>query len=253
MFLVGLSGGIASGKSTVVAILRELGCAVIDADVIAREVVQPHFKAYRQIVRYFGTEILLENGEINREALGNIIFSHPEKRQLLNSITHPEIQKEMLKQILKHFVLGCRYVILDIPLLFETNRLTKFMKYTVLVYCDPPTQLSRLRKRNGLSHAEAEARIASQLPLDEKRRLATHVIDNSGERESTRRQLCLWDGMLPLHGCGPWRGRGPLSPVGTYSGTSVNLGTLMSSQDNLFTGGIGDLPSPVSASPLSPG
>ncbi|XP_074782633.1 dephospho-CoA kinase domain-containing protein [Athene noctua] len=106
MFLVGLSGGIASGKSTVVAVLRELGCAVIDADVIAREVVQPRFKAYQQIVRYFGTEILLENGEINREALANIIFSHPEKRQLLNSITHPEIQKEMLKQILKHFVLG---------------------------------------------------------------------------------------------------------------------------------------------------
>ncbi|XP_052640956.1 dephospho-CoA kinase domain-containing protein isoform X4 [Harpia harpyja] len=135
MFLVGLSGGIASGKSTVVAVLRELGCAVIDADVIAREVVQPHFKAYRQIVHYFGTEILLENGEINREALGNIIFSHPEKRQLLNSVTHPEIQKEMLKQIWKYFVLGYRYVILDIPLLFETNRLTKFMKYTVLVYC----------------------------------------------------------------------------------------------------------------------
>ncbi|XP_075027294.1 dephospho-CoA kinase domain-containing protein isoform X5 [Calonectris borealis] len=139
MFLVGLSGGIASGKSTVVAVLRELGCAVIDADVIAREVVQPHFKAYQQIVRYFGTEILLENGEINREALGNIIFSHPEKRQLLNSITHPEIQKEMLKQILKYFVLGYRYVILDIPLLFETNRLPKFMKYTVLVYWFLPT------------------------------------------------------------------------------------------------------------------
>ncbi|XP_056218173.1 dephospho-CoA kinase domain-containing protein isoform X3 [Falco biarmicus] len=135
MFLVGLSGGIASGKSTVVAVLRELGCAVIDADVIAREVVQPHFKAYQQIVHYFGPEILLENGEINREALGNIIFSCPEKRQLLNSITHPEIQKEMLKQILKYFVLGYRYVILDIPLLFETKRLTKFMKYTVLVYC----------------------------------------------------------------------------------------------------------------------
>ncbi|XP_064030776.1 dephospho-CoA kinase domain-containing protein isoform X1 [Pogoniulus pusillus] len=139
MFLVGLSGGIASGKSTVVAVLRELGCAVIDADVIAREVVQPHFKAYQQIVSSFGTEILLENGEINREALGNIIFSQPEKRQLLNSITHPEIQKEMLKQILKYFVLGYRYVILDIPLLFETNRLTKFMKYTVLVYCFFPT------------------------------------------------------------------------------------------------------------------
>ncbi|KAM9174914.1 dephospho-CoA kinase domain-containing protein isoform 2-T2 [Mergus octosetaceus] len=134
MFLVGLSGGIASGKSTVVAVLRELGCAVIDADVTAREVVQPHLKAYQQIVRYFGTDILLESGEINREALGSIIFSQPEKRQLLNAITHPEIQKEMLKQVLKYFVLGYRYVILDIPLLFETNRLTKFMKHTVLVY-----------------------------------------------------------------------------------------------------------------------
>ncbi|KFO80889.1 Dephospho-CoA kinase domain-containing protein, partial [Cuculus canorus] len=189
MFLVGLSGGIASGKSTVVAVLQEVGCAVIDADVIAREVVQPHSKAHRHIVRCFGTEILSENGEINREALGNIIFSQPEKRQLLNCITHPEIQKEMLKQILKYFLLGYRYVILDIPLLFETNRLTKFMKYTILVYCDPPTQLSRLMKRNGLSQAQAEARIASQLPLDEKRKLATHVIDNSGDWESTRQQV----------------------------------------------------------------
>lgn len=134
MFLVGLSGGIASGKSTVVAVLRELGCAVIDADVIARQVVQPHSKAHQQILQHFGTEILLENGEINREALGNIIFSQPEKRRLLNSITHPEILKEMLKQVLKYFVLGYRYVILDIPLLFETHGLTRFMKYTVLVY-----------------------------------------------------------------------------------------------------------------------
>ncbi|XP_035757267.1 dephospho-CoA kinase domain-containing protein isoform X5 [Egretta garzetta] len=113
-------------------------CAVelaLTSGCLMLSVVQPHFKAYRQIVHYFGTEILLENGEINREALGNIIFSHPGKRQLLNSITHPEIQKEMLKQILKYFVLGYRYVILDIPLLFETNRLTKFMKCTVLVYC----------------------------------------------------------------------------------------------------------------------
>ncbi|KAF7234571.1 Dephospho-CoA kinase domain-containing protein [Varanus komodoensis] len=106
MFLVGLTGGIASGKSTAVAMLRELGCAIIDADVLARQVVQPGFLAYQRIVQSFGPEILLENGEINREALRNIIFSQPEKRQLLNSITHPEIQKEMLKQILKYFVLG---------------------------------------------------------------------------------------------------------------------------------------------------
>ncbi|XP_061445537.1 dephospho-CoA kinase domain-containing protein [Rhineura floridana] len=188
MFLVGLTGGIASGKSTVVAMLQALGCAVIDADVIARQVVQPRFLAYRRIVHSFGPEILLETGEINREALGSIIFSQPEKRQLLNSITHPEIQKEILKQILKYFVLGYRYVILDIPLLFETNTLTKFMKHTVLVYCDPQTQLVRLMQRNGLTRAEAEARIAAQLPLDQKVKLASHVIDNSGDLETTRKQ-----------------------------------------------------------------
>nr|XP_008111432.1 PREDICTED: dephospho-CoA kinase domain-containing protein isoform X1 [Anolis carolinensis] len=189
MFLVGLTGGIASGKSTVVAILQELGCAVIDADVIARQVVQPSFRAYERIVHSFGPEIILENGELNREALGSIVFSQPEKRRLLNSITHPEIQKEMLKQILKYFLLGHRYVILDIPLLFETNTLTKFMKHTVLVYCDPQSQLSRLMKRNGLTQAEAEARIAAQLPLDQKVKMAKHVIDNSGDAEATRRQV----------------------------------------------------------------
>uniref|UniRef100_A0A6J0U603 Dephospho-CoA kinase domain-containing protein isoform X1 n=2 Tax=Pogona vitticeps TaxID=103695 RepID=A0A6J0U603_9SAUR len=189
MFLVGLTGGVASGKSTVVAMLRELGCAVIDADVIARQVVQPCFQAYQRIVHSFGPEILLENGEINREALGSIIFSQPEKRQLLNSITHPEIQREMLKQILKYFVLGYRYVILDIPLLFETNRLTRIMKHTVLVYCDPQSQLSRLMRRNRLTQVEAEARIAAQLPLAQKVKLANHVIDNSGDTEATRRQV----------------------------------------------------------------
>ncbi|XP_007437097.1 dephospho-CoA kinase domain-containing protein [Python bivittatus] len=189
MFLVGLSGGIASGKSTVAALLQELGCVVIDADVIARQVVQPCFQAYQRIVHSFGPEILLENGEINREALGSIIFSQPEKRKLLNSITHPEIQKEMLKQILKYFVLGYRYVILDIPLLFETKMLSKFMKHTVVVYCDPQAQLSRLMHRNGLTQTEAEARIAAQMPLAQKVKLADHVIDNSGDAEATKRQV----------------------------------------------------------------
>ncbi|XP_069490340.1 dephospho-CoA kinase domain-containing protein [Ambystoma mexicanum] len=189
MFLVGLSGGIASGKSSVVNVLRELGCAVIDADVIARQVVQPNTSAHRQIVQLFGHEVLLESGEINREKLGSIIFSSPEKRQQLNTITHPEIHKIMLKQILKYFFQGYRFAILDIPLLFETNKLTRFMKHTILVYCDPQSQLARLMKRNNLSHPDAEARIFSQLPLDEKRRLADHVIDNSGDRERTRQQV----------------------------------------------------------------
>uniref|UniRef100_A0A8D2L5L4 Dephospho-CoA kinase domain-containing protein n=1 Tax=Varanus komodoensis TaxID=61221 RepID=A0A8D2L5L4_VARKO len=187
MFLVGLTGGIASGKSTAVAMLRELGCAIIDADVLARQVVQPGFLAYQRIVQSFGPEILLENGEINREALRNIIFSQPEKRQLLNSITHPEIQKEMLKQILKYFVLGYQYVILDMPLLFETNTLTRFMRYTVFVYCR--SRQAQAAPRDGLTPTEAQACLAAQLPLSQKVELADHVIDSSGDTEAMRRQV----------------------------------------------------------------
>ncbi|XP_016327489.1 dephospho-CoA kinase domain-containing protein-like [Sinocyclocheilus anshuiensis] len=120
MFLVGLTGGIASGKSTASSQLKELGCPVIDADVVARKVVEPQSPAYRLIVQHFGQEILLDNGEIDRQKLGQIIFSSPKKRRLLNSITHPEIHKEMFKQILLYFIKGYRYVVLDVPLLFET-------------------------------------------------------------------------------------------------------------------------------------
>ncbi|XP_053555835.1 dephospho-CoA kinase domain-containing protein isoform X2 [Bombina bombina] len=189
MFLVGLSGGIASGKSTVVNILRELGCTVIDADVIARQVVKPGTSAHDQIVQLFGVEVLLESGELDREKLGAIIFSDPEKRRLLNSITHPPIRRAMLKQTIWYFLVGCRYVILDIPLLFESRNLTRYMKHTVLVYCDPQTQLERLMKRNSLSQEEARKRLAAQLPLDSKLPLADHVINNSGDRETARRQV----------------------------------------------------------------
>ncbi|XP_053309215.1 dephospho-CoA kinase domain-containing protein [Spea bombifrons] len=189
MFLVGLSGGIASGKSTVVNILRELGCAIIDADVLARQVVQLGTPAYNQIVHHFGEQVLLKNGELDREKLGSIIFSDPEKRALLNSITHPPIRRAMLKQTLWYFVMGYRYVILDIPLLFESRHLTRYMKHTVLVYCDPQTQVERLIRRSGLSREDVLKRLASQLPLDSKLPLADHVINNSGDRDSTRRQV----------------------------------------------------------------
>ncbi|KAG9350148.1 hypothetical protein JZ751_026501 [Albula glossodonta] len=134
MFLVGLTGGIASGKSTVSSALRDLGCPIIDADVVARQVVEPKSPAYCRIVQHFGPEILLENGEIDRQKLGQIVFSSAEKRRLLNSITHPEIHKAMLKQIFFYFLRGYRYVVLDVPLLFETRRLTRFLNYTVVVY-----------------------------------------------------------------------------------------------------------------------
>ncbi|KAF7708059.1 dephospho-CoA kinase domain-containing protein [Silurus meridionalis] len=189
MFLVGLTGGIASGKSTVSSQLRELGCPVIDADVVARKVVEPRTRAYQLIVQNFGQEVLLENGEIDRQKLGHIIFSNPEKRRVLNSITHPEIHRAMFHHILYYFIRGYRYVVLDVPLLFETRRLTQLMKHTVVVYCDPGTQLARLMQRDSLSQGEAEQRVAAQMPLSEKRGLARHVIENSGSREDTHRQV----------------------------------------------------------------
>ncbi|XP_012674534.1 dephospho-CoA kinase domain-containing protein [Clupea harengus] len=189
MFLVGLTGGIASGKSAVSCILRELGCPIIDADVVARQVVEPHSRAYVLIVKHFGASVLQENGEIDRKKLGQLIFASEDKRRLLNSITHPEIHKAMLKQILLYFLKGYRYVVLDVPLLFETRKLTRFLNHTVVVYCDPATQLSRLMQRDGLTQEQAEQRVATQMPLNEKRGLASHVIENSGGREDTHRQV----------------------------------------------------------------
>ncbi|XP_078722009.1 dephospho-CoA kinase domain-containing protein [Lampetra fluviatilis] len=189
MFLVGLTGGIASGKSTVASIFRELGCPVIDADEIARLVVEPGRPALKKIVEFFGEEVLHSDGRLNREKLGAIIFAEPQKRRLLNSITHPDIRRHMLKQILWHFVRGYHYVILDVPLLFENKTMSRFIKHSIVVYCDPESQLSRLMQRNSLSRHEAELRVRAQIPLDQKRLLADHVIDNCGEREATRRQV----------------------------------------------------------------
>ncbi|XP_011914593.1 PREDICTED: dephospho-CoA kinase domain-containing protein isoform X1 [Cercocebus atys] len=191
MFLVGLTGGIASGKSSVIQVFQQLGCAVIDVDVMARHVVQPGYPAHRRIVEAFGTEVLLENGDINRKVLGDLIFNQPDRRQLLNTITHPEIRKEMMKETFKYFLRGYRYVILDIPLLFETKKLLKYMKHTVVVYCDRDTQLARLMRRNSLNRKDAEARINAQLPLTDKARMARHVLDNSGEWSVTKRQVIL--------------------------------------------------------------
>ncbi|XP_006897940.1 PREDICTED: dephospho-CoA kinase domain-containing protein [Elephantulus edwardii] len=191
MFLVGLTGGIASGKSSVAQVFQQLGCAVIDMDVIARYVVQPGYPAHRRIVEAFGPGVLLENGEINRKVLGDLIFKQADLRRLLNTITHPEIRKEMMKETFRYFLQGYRYVILDVPLLFETKNLLKYMKHTVVVYCDRDTQLKRLMKRNSLTREDAEARISAQLPLEDKVHMARHVLDNSGEWSATRGQVVL--------------------------------------------------------------
>ncbi|XP_071507369.1 dephospho-CoA kinase domain-containing protein-like [Diadema antillarum] len=189
MFLVGLTGGIASGKSTVSSIFRELECVVLDADKIAREVVEPGKPAWKKIVNHFGESILLEDGTIDRPKLGAIIFADADKRRLLNRCTHPYIQRSMLWQILLSFCKGYSYVILDIPLLLEGSALKKYIKYVLVVFCDKDVQLQRLMKRNDLTREDALQRIHSQMPLEAKRDLADLVIDNNGSLADTRQAV----------------------------------------------------------------
>ncbi|MGN7297615.1 dephospho-CoA kinase [Ferdinandcohnia sp. SAFN-114] len=185
---IGLTGGIASGKSTVSQMFKEAGIVVIDADVIARKVVEVGEEAYEQIVQSFGKDILLPDETIDRQKLGSIVFFNEDKRLLLNSIVHPAVRKQMLKEKEEHLSNGEETVILDIPLLFE-SKLTALVDRTLLVYVDYETQLARLMNRNNLSMGEAEARIQSQMPLKDKIQLADAVIDNNGTIESTKDQL----------------------------------------------------------------
>ncbi|MCA1032012.1 dephospho-CoA kinase [Bacillus timonensis] len=186
--VIGLTGGIASGKSTVSTMLQELGFVIIDADMIARKVVEPGEIAYRQIVEAFGESILLETKEIDRVKLGGIIFHNEDKRKLLNSIVHPAVRKAMIDEKEKYIINGEQLIVLDIPLLFE-SKLTHLVNKALLIYVNFETQLNRLMKRNDLSEEEARARISSQMPLKDKCKLADEVIDNNGTLEKTRQQL----------------------------------------------------------------
>ncbi|KON86786.1 dephospho-CoA kinase [Sporosarcina globispora] len=187
---VGLTGGIASGKSTVSSLLIEQGYTVIDADIEARLAVEKGEEAYQEIVRHFGECILLEGGSIDRAKLGSIIFHDEKERKALNSIVHPAVRKRMTakkEQAISH---NEQLIILDIPLLFE-SKLQYMCDRTLLVYADDHTQLQRLMQRNQLSENEAMARIQSQMPLRDKKALADAVIDNNGAIEETEKQL--WD------------------------------------------------------------
>ncbi|MDX8290089.1 dephospho-CoA kinase [Metabacillus indicus] len=185
---IGLTGGIASGKSTVSNMFKETNIPVIDADIIARQVVEQGAPAYRLIAEAFGSGILQEDGSIDREKLGSIIFQNANEREKLNSIVHPAVRKEMLRQKEEAEASGEAAVVLDIPLLFE-SKLTHLADVTLVVYVNPDVQLSRLMKRNGLSEEDAKWRIASQLPLNEKKDQADEVIDNNGTIEETKKQF----------------------------------------------------------------
>lgn len=186
--VIGLTGGIASGKSTVSNMLKEMGMRVIDADIEARLAVEPGEAAYEKIIEVFGEDILLAAGGIDRQKLGSIIFNDKEKRHSLNGIVHPEVRKRMMKQAEEAIKNGEEAVILDIPLLFESN-LTWMADKTLLVYVEEDIQLQRLMQRNQLAEEEAEARINAQMPLRDKVKLADAVINNNGAIEETRKQL----------------------------------------------------------------
>lgn len=189
MILIGLTGGVASGKSTVAKMFKQCGAIVIDADGLAREVVQPGKPAWRDIVRHFGTSILNTDRTINRQALGSIVFSHPTQRRVLERLIHPRVAREQQRLTREATRNDPNAVVLyDVPLLFEAG-IDKRVEKTIVVAADQSTQIARLKKRNGLTRAEALRRIHSQIPLAKKIRQADIVIDGTLPRTVGRKQV----------------------------------------------------------------
>lgn len=186
--IIGITGGIASGKSSVSQYLKELGFTIVDADVASRAVVEPGEEAYLQVVKAFGEDLILSDGSIDRAKLGSIIFHDQEKRLLLNSIVHPAVRNWMRVETEKALATGAETVFMDIPLLFE-SKLTFMVEKTLLIYVDESVQLERLMNRNTLTKPDALARIRSQMPLKDKKALADAVVDNNGDIEETKKQV----------------------------------------------------------------
>lgn len=186
--IIGLTGSIASGKSTVSNLLKKRGYPVVDADEIARQVVEPGSPVLKEIENVFGTHVITEDGSMDRAAMGKLIFGDENKRVQLNNIIHPAIRKELIAQKEAHLASGADTVILDIPLLFENN-LHDYVEKILVVSVTPEVQKERLMRRNHFSVQEAESRIASQLPMEIKEQGADAVIDNNGELKETERQV----------------------------------------------------------------
>lgn len=192
MNIIGLTGGIASGKSTVSSFFRQKGAAVLDADRIARELSEPGGKLHAEYVRHFGAEVLQSDGTLDRRRIGQIVFSDPQQKQWLDAVSHPAIRAELLRKLAQKRNEKQRLILLDIPLLFESGW-DKMADKTCLVYVDESVQLQRLMKRDGYTRREAQDRIAAQMPLEEKKKRADYLIDNNGSLTDTVRQAeALW-------------------------------------------------------------
>jgi dephospho-CoA kinase len=189
MLKVGLTGSIAVGKSFVVSVLKELGCIVFDADLIAHNCMEPGTPAYNDIVQEFGVGVLIENGAVDRGKLGAIVFHDEARRLRLNEIVHPrvrEAQDRLLKEAEAAAPNGI--AIVDAALIIESGGYKRFDKL-IVVFCDRETQIKRLMARNNLARQDAESRIAAQMTSEEKRRFADFEIDTSGDFEDTRRRV----------------------------------------------------------------
>lgn len=185
MKIIGLTGGIASGKSLVASILEELGATIIDADQLARKVVVPGTAVYLEIVEAFGKGILRSDGAIDRKALGSVVFSDTEARKRLERITHPAIIKMAENLLEAERRKGTETVFYMVPLLLEVG-LASTVDEIWVVYTDGKTQMERLMKRDNIGEEEAQRKIAAQMPMDEKIRLGHKIIDNRGTPEETR-------------------------------------------------------------------
>lgn len=190
--VLGLTGGIASGKSTIANVFRERNIPIVDADIVAREVMRAGQPVVTEIAETFGTDYLLRDGEINREKLGDTIFADPNDRKTLNQIVQDEIRKEIERRREALLKEGHPLIVLDIPLLYE-GAYENSVDAVMVTYVDKETQYERLRKRNPeLSKEDARNRIASQMPLIEKARRADILIDNNGTIEETVAQVEAW-------------------------------------------------------------
>jgi len=188
MLRVGLTGSIAVGKSYVLAVLKELGCIVFDADKVAHSVMEPGRPAYEDILREFGRDVLGLDGSIDRTKLGAIIFSDETRRKRLNEIVHPRVIEEQNRLLGEaEAAQPDGIAVVDAALMIESGGYKRFDKL-IVVYCDRETQIQRLMARNDVSREEAERRISAQMPSEEKRRYADYEIDTSGTFEDTRKR-----------------------------------------------------------------
>ncbi len=185
--IIGITGGIASGKSTVTNFLRQKGFEVVDADALVHQLQKPGGRLFHILVEHFGEKVLLEDGELNRPLLASLIFSNSDEREWSKE-TQGQIIREELGSLRDKFSETEELFFMDIPLLFEQDYASWFDE-TWLVYVSRDTQLDRLMKRDYLTIEDAQARLASQWPLEEKKRMASHILDNNGSREQLLSQV----------------------------------------------------------------